>query len=130
MGANIDEVQGSKQSRGHHEAAAKRGAGMAQGTPREQHVTQRQQHGQRDNDDYKEGADCCAIKQPPPAGTISSQHSTAQTGHDTKALLTKGKARAMWDSTEVMQGCRNSLRRDHTMRRCRFLLAAQLLLCA
>ena len=78
MGANVDEVQGSEQARGHHEAAAKRGAGVAQGTPREQHVAQRQQHGQRDDDDYEEGTDCCAIKQPPP-GHVSSQHNTAQT---------------------------------------------------
>ena len=31
MGADVDEVQCSKQSRGHHEAAAKGGAGVAEG---------------------------------------------------------------------------------------------------
>ena len=67
MGADVDEVQRSKQSRGHHEAAAKGRAWVAEGTPREQHVAQRQQHSQRDDDDHKEGADSCAIKEPPPA---------------------------------------------------------------
>ena len=47
---------------------------MAQGTPREQHVAQRQQHGQRNDDDHEEGADCCAIKQPPPASPGDSEH--------------------------------------------------------
>ena len=73
MGADVDEVQGSKQSRGHHEAAAEGGAGVAEGTPREQHVAQRQQHRQRDDDDHEERADCRAIKQPPPARPITSQ---------------------------------------------------------
>ena len=80
MGADVDEVEGSEQSRGHHEAAAKGGAGMAQGAPREQHVAQRQQHGKRDDDDHKEGADCCAIKQPPPASPVTSQHNTQTVG--------------------------------------------------
>ena len=46
---------------------------MAEGAPRQQHVAQREQHGERDDDHYKEGAYGCAIKQPPPAAILSSR---------------------------------------------------------